>query len=84
MILLQNKLKGNADSYPTDELQIIYASGRVGGNALALIAPRLAGASQYKYRTIEDFYTHMTELYGDPNKEHNARQAFKELTIQKT
>jgi hypothetical protein len=26
----------------------------------------------------------MTELYGDPNKERNARQAFKDLTMEKT
>jgi hypothetical protein len=84
MILLQNKLIGNADLYPTDKLKIIYVSRRVGGNALALIAPHLVATSQYKYYTIDNFYNYITELYRDPNKETNACKAFKKLTMEKT
>src|ERR1700710_2259982 len=84
MILLQNKLRGNSELYPTEELKIIYASGRVGGDAFTPIARRLVTTSQYAYCTIKDFYTHMTELYGDPNKERNARRDFKELSMLKT
>lgn len=83
LIQVKNKLRGNADSYPTEELKIIYVSGRVGGDALALISPRLDVANRHAYETVSDLYQHLEELYGDPNKERNARQAFKDLTMKK-
>jgi hypothetical protein len=83
LIQVKNKLRGNADSYPTEDLKIIYAAGRVSGNALALISPRLEATSRHAYDTVDELYEHLYELYGDPNKERNARQAFKHLTMQK-
>ncbi|KAI9786226.1 MAG: hypothetical protein M1839_007636 [Geoglossum umbratile] len=41
VIQVKNKLRGNSDSYPTEDLKIIYAAGRISGDALALISPRL-------------------------------------------
>jgi hypothetical protein len=83
LIQVKNKLRGNSDLYPTEELKIIYVSSRVGSDALALISPRLNESSRYSYATVEDLYEHLKELYGDPNKVHNARQAFKGLVMQK-
>ncbi|KAH0548129.1 hypothetical protein GP486_008142, partial [Trichoglossum hirsutum] len=79
----ENKLRGNADAYLTEDLKIIYVAGRVSGDALALILPRLRATNQHAYETINELYEHLEELYGDLNKEHNACQAFKDLTMKK-
>jgi hypothetical protein len=55
----------------------------VSGNALALISPRLEASNLYIYGTVAELYDHLYELYGDPNKERNARQAFKNLVMKK-
>ncbi|KAH0556712.1 hypothetical protein GP486_005498, partial [Trichoglossum hirsutum] len=52
-------------------------------NALTLISPRLSTANCHAYETVDKLYEHLYELYGDPNKEHNACQAFKDLAIKK-
>ncbi|KAI9768865.1 MAG: hypothetical protein M1839_003948 [Geoglossum umbratile] len=37
----------------------------------------------HAYTTLTKLYEHLDELYGDPNKERNAQQAFKSLVIKK-
>ncbi|KAH0555939.1 hypothetical protein GP486_006116, partial [Trichoglossum hirsutum] len=37
----------------------------------------------HAYETINELYEYLEELYGDPNKKRNARQAFKDLTMRK-
>jgi len=83
LIQVENKLRGNADAYPTEDLKIIYVAGRVSGDALTLISPRLRATNRHAYETVNELYEHLEELYGDPNKERNARQAFKDLTMKK-
>jgi hypothetical protein len=83
LIQVKNKLRGNIDAYPTEELRIIYAAGHVSGDALALISPRLDAANLHAYATVTELYEHLDELYGDPNKEKNAWHTFKELTMKK-
>ena len=83
LIQVKNKLRGNSDAYPTEELRIIYAAGRIGGDALALISPRLNAANHHAYITVRELFEHLDELYGDPNKEKNARHTFKELSMKK-
>jgi hypothetical protein len=55
----------------------------VSSNALVLIFPRLEALNPHTYDTVTELYEYLYELYGDPNKEHNARQAFKNLTMKK-
>ncbi|KAH0551419.1 hypothetical protein GP486_007367 [Trichoglossum hirsutum] len=83
LIQLQNKLRGNADAYSTEDLRIIYAAGRVSGDTLALISPRLSAANCHAYETVDELYEHLYELYGNPNKECNAHQSFKDLAMKK-
>src|SRR4051794_4845864 len=83
LIQLKNKLRGNSDAYPTEELQIIYAASRVSGDALALISPRLGAGNHHAYTTVAELYEHLDELYSDPNKKRNARHTFKELVMKK-
>ena len=83
LIQVKNKLRGNTDAYPTEDLRIIYAAGRVSGNALALISPHLDAANHHAYTTVKELFAHLDELYSDPNKEKNARYAFKDLTMKR-
>ncbi|KAH0563434.1 hypothetical protein GP486_001995 [Trichoglossum hirsutum] len=83
LIQLKNKLQGNTDAYLTKDLQIIYVVSHVNGDALALISPRLSAANCHVYETVDKLYEHFYKLYGDSNKEQNARQAFKDFTMKK-
>ena len=62
----------------------MYVISRLSGKALTLVSPRLNQANRHAYQTVAELYAHLAELYGDPNKEWNARQAFKDLTMKKT
>jgi hypothetical protein len=79
LVQVKNKLRGNYDHYPTEDLKVIYVAGLLQGNALALIAPRLDEDNQGYYQTVKELYRHLQELYGDPNRERNARRNFKSL-----
>jgi hypothetical protein len=81
LVQIKNKLRGNADSYPSEDLKIIYVSSRLTGNALALTNPRMDEDSPNRYRQLSEFYSHLKELYSDPNKIQNARRDFGKLYI---
>jgi hypothetical protein len=83
LIQVENKLRDNASTYPTEELRIIYVAGHVSSDALTLILPRLDAVNHYVYTTVKELYEHLDELYGNLNKEKNARHTFKELTMKK-
>jgi hypothetical protein len=50
LVQIKNKLRGNTDSYPSEDLKIIYVSSRLTGNALALTNPRMDEDSPNRYR----------------------------------
>jgi hypothetical protein len=83
LVQIKNKIRGNADQYPSEELKIIYVASRLEGNALSLVTPRLDEDNIHAYQTIKDIYEHLKELYADPNKARNARAEFKKLFIKK-
>ncbi|KAH0551509.1 hypothetical protein GP486_007276 [Trichoglossum hirsutum] len=76
---LENKLRGNADAYPTEDLKIIYVAGRVSGDALALISPRLWVTNWHAYetafkdlimrkeQTFQEFYSTFLRCVADRN-----------------
>ena len=49
LIQIKNKLRGNANYYPSKDLKIIYVAGRLTGTALTLITPRLDEDNDYTY-----------------------------------
>lgn len=83
LVQIKNKLRGNADSYPTEELKIIYVAGRLEGTALSLVTPRLDADNHHAYQEVKELYEHLKELYADPNKAKNARMDFKGLYMKK-
>jgi Zinc knuckle len=83
IVQIKNKLRGNADWYPTEELKVIYVASRLEGNALSLVTPRLDTDNHHAYQNIKDLLEHLKELYADPNKVRNARYTFKDLYMKK-
>jgi hypothetical protein len=83
LVQIKNKIRGNADQYPSEELKIIYIASRLEGNALLLVTPRLDEDNVHIYQTLRDIYEYLKELYADPNKARNARAEFKKLFMKK-
>ncbi len=81
LVQIKNKLRGNYEMYPSESLKIIYVASRLTGTALALVTPRLDEDCQYAYLAVAELYTHLKELYSDPNKANNARREFQGLRI---
>jgi hypothetical protein len=79
LVQIKNKLRGNTNSYPSENLKIIYVSNRLTGNTLALTNPRIDEDSPNRYRQLSEFYSHLKELYSDPNKIQNTRRNFGKL-----
>jgi hypothetical protein len=82
-VQVKNKLRDNTDSYLTEDLKIIYTTGQVSGNTLALISPQFEASNPHIYDTVTELYEHLYELYGNLNKERNAQQVFKNLVMKK-
>jgi hypothetical protein len=81
LIQIKNKLRGNRDFYPTEDMKILYVSSRLSGSALALVTPRLDEDCQTAYHTVSELYIHLKELYSDPNKASNARRELHSLRM---
>lgn len=77
LVQVKNKLRGNHDHFPNEDLKVIYVSGLLEGDALGLVSSRLDPDNSQYYTDVKELYTHLTELYGDPNRVKNARTEFK-------
>jgi hypothetical protein len=77
LVQVKNKLRGNYDHFQTEDLKVIYVAGLLEGDALALTTSRLDPDNGQYYTDVKELYTHLTELYGDPNRVKNARMEFK-------
>ena len=49
LIQIKNKLRGNANYYPSKDLKIIYIIRRLTSTTLTLITPRLDKDNDYTY-----------------------------------
>ena len=83
LVQVQNKIIGKDDYYPTERIKVIYIAGLLQGNALALVSPRLNPNHGNHYQFATELYTHLEELYADPNRAQNARAEFKRLYMKK-
>ena len=79
LIQVKNKICGNEENCPSQDLKIIYVSSLLEGSVLSLISLCLDRASSHAYQTVEELYTHLQELYSDLNKVWNACITFKKL-----
>ena len=69
---MRNKLLANGDYYPTDSLQIAYTESRIEGEAAKYIAPRLRATALNRFRTAEEIFDYLTQVYGDPDRRYTA------------
>jgi hypothetical protein len=76
---MRNKLLANSDHYPTDPLQIAYTESRVKGKAAKYITPRLRATALNRFRTAEEIFDYLTQVYGDPDRRHTAQRAYLKL-----
>ena len=70
----KNKLKVNADYYPTEAMKIAYVEGRTGDKAARHLAPRMKEGSVGEYENVNEVFKHLETVFNDPNKTVNAIQ----------
>jgi hypothetical protein len=80
---MKNKFKVNQDHFPTEEIKLAYAEGRIGGDAAVYVAERFKEDATEPYETISDLFEHMQTIYIDPNRLFTAKNEFKKLYMKK-
>ena len=81
---IKNKLRENADYYPTKSMKLAYVEGLIGGEVAKHISPRLRDDTVNPYTTIQDLFEHLTFAYENPNRLFIAKNKFKKLFIKST
>jgi hypothetical protein len=76
IIQVENKMAGNADWFPTETSKIIHIGGLLKGKAFSLCAVRLKQGNAMYPKSLQELYDYLVELFGDPDREQNARDAF--------
>jgi hypothetical protein len=56
---MKNKFKVNQDHFPTKEIKLAYAEGRISGDAAVYIAERFKEDATKPYKTISDLFEHI-------------------------
>jgi len=69
--------------FPIEHRKIIYITGLLRSPAYDLISPRLDQSNPIAYTNIAELYEHIAELWSNPNKQCDARSAFRKLVIEK-
>jgi hypothetical protein len=65
---MRNKLKSNADHFPSEALRMAYVEGRVKDKTARHIFPRTQDDHPEVYRTAEEMFEHLADVYNDPDK----------------
>ena len=78
---MRSKLKLNQEHYPDNDTQICYAENRCGGEALEHLQPHLRADSLIPFETVDDLFTKLEEVYGDPHRKEHAMEKFRELKM---
>jgi hypothetical protein len=69
-------MAGNADWFPTETSKIIHIGGLLKGKAFSLCAVRLKQGNAMYPKSLQELHDYLVELFGDPDREQNARDAF--------
>lgn len=80
---IENKLRVNADHFPTPESRIAYVASRCEGEAQEHILPRFREDATDAYQDVEDLIDHLKLLYLDENRVINARMEMRSLQMRK-
>ena len=78
---MRSKLKLNRKHYSDNDTQICHAENRCGGEALEYLQPHLRTDSLIPFETVDDLFTKLEEVYGDPHCKEHAMEKFRELKM---
>jgi len=80
---MRKKLRSNKDHFPTEDMKLAYAEGRIGGEAATHAEERFKEDATEPYETVEDLFEHLHMIYTNPNRLFTAKNEFKKLYIKK-
>ena len=78
---MQSKLKFNREYYPDNNTQIYYAENHYGGEALEHLQPHLCADSLISFETVDELFTKLEEVYGNPHHKKHAIEKFRKLKM---
>ncbi|KGM91419.1 uncharacterized protein PADG_12491 [Paracoccidioides brasiliensis Pb18] len=78
---MKNKLRENADHYPTERMRIAYIENWTDGDAARHIAPCMEEDHPERYQTAEEIFEHLKSIYEDANKLQNAKSDYRKLIM---
>jgi len=81
---IKNKLRKNADYYPTKSIKLAYVKGLIRGEATKHISLQLRDNTIDLYITIQDLFEHLTSTYKNPNRVFIAKNEFRKLFMKST
>ena len=81
---IKNKLRENADYYPTKSIKLAYVKGLIGGEAAKHISLQLRDDAVDLYTTVQDLFEHLTSTYKNLNRVFIAKNKFKKLFMKST
>ena len=80
---MRRKLQSNQDHFPTEDITLAYAEGRIGRQAATYTEERFKEDATKPYKTVEDLFKHLHMIYTDLNRLFIAKNKFKKLYIKK-
>lgn len=78
---IKNKLRNNADWYPTEDNKCTYIEGRLAGNASRDFLPYVDEKNPHRLQTMEAMTDHLWQRYFNPNRENEAITEFNDLKM---
>jgi len=79
-IKMKHKLRENSDHFQTEKSKVGYMYGRTEGDAARHLEPDMEND---KFSTPDDVYDFLESIYGDPDRELNAREEYRALIMGK-
>jgi len=77
---MKHKLRENSDHFQTEKSKVGYMYGRTEGDAARHLEPDMEND---KFSTPDDVYDFLESIYGDPDRELNAREEYRALIMGK-
>jgi hypothetical protein len=76
---MRNKLKSNTNHFSTEDLRMAYIEERTKGAAAQHIYPRMQQDYPEVYKTAEEIFQHLANVYKDPDKLQTTKEDFRKL-----
>lgn len=77
---MHNKLRGNANKFPSKTEKVTYAVSKIGGDAKSLILKKIKPSTTHPFISIEKVFNTLKNNHSDPDKRTTTRRAIKKIT----